>query len=105
MDSAETVLAFILFLHFFLNFENIELAAATLICCPMILLHNEKNISFQEVSTASDGDLYLLINKDITLSLFDKYFFAAFQYFGFLFMSSGRWYFLFMINFSSKDYK
>ena len=74
--------------QFFLNFENIELAAATLICCPMILLHNEKNISFLEVSTASEGDLYLLINKDITLSLLDKYFFAVFQYFGFLFMSS-----------------
>ena len=61
-------------------------------------------MSFLEVSTASEGDLYLLINKDITLSLLDKYFFALFQYFGFLFMSSSRWYFLFMINFSSKDY-
>ena len=71
----------------------------------MMLLHNEKNMSFLEVSTASEGDLYLLINDDITLSLLDKYFFAVFQYFGFLFMSSIRWYLLFMIDFSLKDYK
>jgi hypothetical protein len=35
--------------------------------------------------------------------LLDKYFFAMFQYFGFLFMSSRGWYFFFMVNFSSKD--
>ena len=52
-DSFDTVFALILFLHFFLNFKKTELAAATLICCPMILLHSEKNISFLEVSTAS----------------------------------------------------
>ncbi len=69
------------------------------------ILNNEKKISFLEVSTASEGDLYLLINKDITLSLLDKYFFAVFQYFGLLLMSSSGWYFLFMINFSSKNYK
>jgi hypothetical protein len=62
-----------------------------------------KNISFLEVSTVSDGDLYLLINEDITLSLLDKYFFAVFQYFGFLLMSSCGWYFFLMINFSSKN--
>ena len=70
----------------------------------MMLLHNEKNMSFLEVSTAYEGDLYLLINDDMTLSLLDKYFFAVFQYFGFLFMSISGWYFLFMINFSSKNY-
>ena len=52
-----------------------------------------------------DKVMFLLINKDITLSLLDKYFFAVFQYFGFLLMSVSGWYFLFMINFSSKDYK
>ena len=84
--------------------QQISVAAATLICCPMILLHSEKNIFFLEVSTASEGDLYLLISDDITLSLLDKYFFAVFQYLGFLFMPSIRWYCLFMINFSSKNY-
>jgi hypothetical protein len=91
-DNLDIVFALILFLHFFLNFRKTEFAAATLICCPIILLHNEKKISFLEVSTASEGDLYLLINEDITLSLLDKYFFAVFQYFGFLLMSISRWY-------------
>ena len=100
----DTVFALILFLHFFLNFRKTEFAAATLICCQIILLHNEKKIFFLEVSTDSDGDLYLLINEDITLSLLDKYFFAAFQYFGFLLMPISRWYFLFVVNFSSKNY-
>ena len=58
-----TTLAFILFLHFFLNLKKTEFAAATLICCPIILLHNEKKISFLVVKTASDGDLYLLIKN------------------------------------------
>ena len=35
-----------------------------------------------------DKVMKLLINEDITLSLLDKYFFAAFQYFGFLLMSN-----------------
>jgi hypothetical protein len=74
-----TTLAFILFLHFFLNLKKTEFAAATLICCPIILLHNEKKISFLVVKTASDGDLYLLIKEDITLSFLDKYFFAILQ--------------------------
>ena len=39
--NLETILAFILLLHFFLNLKKTELAAATLICCPIILLHNE----------------------------------------------------------------
>ena len=42
----ETFLGLILLLHFFLNFKKTEFAAATLICWPIILLHNEKkNIS------------------------------------------------------------
>ena len=48
-----------MFLHFFLNFKKTAFAAATLICCPTILLHSEKNTSFLEVSIISDGDLYL----------------------------------------------
>ena len=55
-----TVLALILFLHFFLNRKKTEFAAATLICCPIILLQSEKKTSFLEVNTVSDGDLYLL---------------------------------------------
>ena len=46
-DNLLTVLAFILFLHFFLNFKKTELAAATLICCPIILLHSEKKTSLR----------------------------------------------------------
>ena len=49
------VLTLILFLHFFLNFKNTEFAAATLICCPIILLHNEKKISFLVVKIFSEG--------------------------------------------------
>jgi type IV secretory pathway TrbL component len=45
-DSLLTVLALILFLHFFLNRKKTEFAAATLICCPMILLQSEKKTSF-----------------------------------------------------------
>ena len=44
-DSLDIVFALILFLHLFLNLRKTEFAAATLICCPMILLHNEKNIN------------------------------------------------------------
>ena len=50
-----------------------------------------------------DKVMSTLIKKDIVLSFFDKYFFAVFQYFGVLLMSSCGWYFFFMINFSSKN--
>ena len=40
-DNFEIVFALILFLHFFLNFKKTEFAAATLICCPTILLQRE----------------------------------------------------------------
>ena len=45
----------ILLLHILLNFKKTELAAATLICCPIILLHNEKKISRLEVKIVSEG--------------------------------------------------
>jgi hypothetical protein len=86
-DNLEIVFAVILFLHLFLNFKKTEFAAITLICCPIILLHNEKKISFLEVSMVSDGDLYLIINFFIILSFLDKYFLALFQYIGVLVMS------------------
>ena len=54
-DNLLTVLAFILFLHFFLNFKKTEFAAATLICCPIILFHKEKKISLLDVKIVSDG--------------------------------------------------
>ena len=73
-ESLETIFALILFLHFFLNFKKTELAAATLICCPIMLLHNEKKISFLEVRIVSEGELYLFIKEDITLSFLDKFF-------------------------------
>ena len=38
VDNLLTVFALILFLHFFLNFKKTEFAAATLICCPIMLL-------------------------------------------------------------------
>ena len=82
-----TVFALILFLHFFLNFKKTELAAATLICCQIILLQIEKKTSFLDVRTVSDGDLYFLIKEDMVLSFFDKYFFALFQYDGVLLMT------------------
>ena len=41
-----TFFGVILLLHFFLNFKKTEFAAATLICCPIILLHNEKKYLF-----------------------------------------------------------
>ena len=46
-----------------------------------------KKISFLEVSTVSEGDLYFLIKEDMVLSFLDKYFFALFQYDGVLLMS------------------
>ena len=72
------------------HFKKTELAAATLICCPIILLHREKQTSFLEVSTVSEGDLYFLIKEHIVLSFADKYFFALFQYDGVLLMSRNR---------------
>ena len=72
---------------YFPDFKKTELAAATLICWPIILLQREKKTSFLEVSTVSEGDLYFLIKEDIVLSLLDKYFFALFQYGGILLMS------------------
>ena len=81
-------MALILFLHFFLNRKKTALAAATLICCPIILLQSEKKISFLELNIVSDGDLYLLIKDAITLSFLDKYFLAALQYLGVLLMPS-----------------
>ena len=45
-DNLLTTFAVILFLHFFLNFKKTEFAAATLICCPIILLQSEKKTSF-----------------------------------------------------------
>ena len=51
----ETVLALTLFLHFSLNFKKTDSAAATLICCPIILLQSEKKISFRDVKIISDG--------------------------------------------------
>ena len=54
-DNFETTFALILLLHFFLNFKKTELAAATLICCPIILLHKEKNTSFLDVKITSEG--------------------------------------------------
>ena len=68
VDNLLTVFALILFLHFFLNFKKTELAAATLIYCPIILLQREKKTSFLEVNTVSEGDLYFLIKEDIVLS-------------------------------------
>ena len=62
----------------FLNFKKTELAAATLICCPIILLHNDKKIFFLVVKVLS---LYLSISFFITLS-FERYFVAFDQYFG-----------------------
>ena len=82
-----TILAVILFLHFFLNFKKTAFAAATLICWPIILLHSEKKTSFLEVKIVSEGDLYFFIKADIVLSFLDKYFFAVFQYSGELLMS------------------
>ena len=35
--------------------QQISVAAATLICCPIILLHNEKKISRLEVKIFSEG--------------------------------------------------
>ena len=70
------------------NFKKTEFAAITLICCPIILLHKEKKISFLEVSIVSDGELYWVITFLIILSFFDKYFLAVFQYIGFLVMSN-----------------
>ena len=99
-----TVLALILFLHFFLNLKKTELAAATLICCPIILLQSEKKISFLELSIVSDGDLYLLIKDAMTLSFLDKYFLAAYQYLGVLLMPSNRHTFL-KSHFSFKYYE
>ena len=49
----ETIFALILPLHFFLNFKKTELAAATLICCPIILLHKEKKTSLLDVRIIS----------------------------------------------------
>ena len=46
----------------------------------------EKKTSFLEVNIVSEGDLYLYIKDDITLSFFDKYFLAEFQYLGVLLM-------------------
>ena len=57
IDNLDTTFGFILLLHFFLNFKKTEFAAATLICCPIILLHNEKKISFLDVRIVSDGPL------------------------------------------------
>ena len=46
------------------------------------------NIQSQtEVIQMPDGDLYLLIKDDMTLSFLDKYFLATFQYLGVLLMS------------------
>ena len=67
--------------------QQISVAAATLICCPIILLQSEKKTSFLEVSTVSEGDLYFFIKLNITLSFLDKYFLALFQYEGVLLMS------------------
>ena len=73
-----TTFGFIFPLHSFLNFKKTELAAATLICCPIILLHNDKKIFFLVVKVLS---LYLSISFFITLS-FERYFIALDQYFG-----------------------
>ena len=48
-----TTFGFIFPLHSFLNFKKTELAAATLICCPIILLHNDKKIFFLVVNVLS----------------------------------------------------
>jgi hypothetical protein len=45
----------------------------------MILLQSEKKTSFLVVKIFSDGDLYLLIKDDITLSFLDRYFLATLQ--------------------------
>src|SRR6056300_812170 len=50
-----TLFTFILFEHLSLNLKKTAFAAATLICCPIILLHNEKKISFRVVKIASLG--------------------------------------------------
>ena len=52
-DNLLTIFALILFLHFFLNFKNTELAAATLICWPIILLQREKKTSFRVIRLPS----------------------------------------------------
>ena len=52
-DNLLTILGFILPLHFFLNFKKTEFAAVTLICCPIILLHNEKKTSFLVIRAPS----------------------------------------------------
>ena len=75
-DNFDTVFALILFLHFFLNLKKTAFAAATLICCPIILLHNEKKISLRVVKIVSKGPLYFAINLDSILSFLDKNFFA-----------------------------
>jgi hypothetical protein len=54
-------------------------------------LHSEKKTSLLEVNIVSDGDLYLLIKEDITLSFLDKYFLAVIQYLGVLLMPSNRY--------------
>ena len=87
-----------------MNRKKTELAAATLICCPIILLQSEKKTSFQELNIVSDGDLYLLIKDAITLSFLDKYFLALFQYLGVLLMPSDR-YTLLKSHFSFKYYE
>ena len=69
---ALTTFGFIFPLHSFLNFKNTEFAAATLICCPIILLHKDKKISFLVVKVLS---LYLEISFFIILSL-ERYFTA-----------------------------
>ena len=53
-----------------------------------MILHNEKKTSYLEVRIVSEGELYFFIKEDITLSFLDKFFFAIFQYFGILLMSS-----------------
>ena len=55
VDILLTFLAVILLLHFFLNFKKTEFAAATLICFPIILLHNVIKISCLEVKIVSEG--------------------------------------------------
>ena len=60
-------------MHFFLNFKKTEFAAATLICCPIILLHNEKKTSLRVVKFVSEQVNLLKNEKGKILKGNDEY--------------------------------
>ena len=94
-----TTLGIIFFLHLISNFFQIESAAFTDICCPIIVLQSEKKGLFLVVKKPL---LYFLIIFLNIGSLLERIFLALCQYFGDLLMPRNRNLF-FMINFSSEN--